>query len=69
MQGTKDKKKIRLKSLTTILILVIFLLAAGTSICLGTLGIRYLEESLSAHLETYKETMNQGYNREIKSQV
>ena len=69
MKGTKDKRKIRLNSLTTILILVIFLLAAGASICMGALGIKYLKQSLSAHLETYTETMNQGYYREIKSQV
>lgn len=71
MQQTKDKvkKATHFKSLKTLLILIIFCLSAGTSVVLGTLGIKFLQQSLRNQLTTYEESMYEGYYREIKSQV
>ncbi len=70
MRQTKEKtNEVRLRSLKTVLILIIFCLSAGTSVILGALGIHFLQQSLINQRSTYQDSMYEGYYREIKSQV
>lgn len=57
------------KSIATVLVLVIFCLIAVTVITLGALGISFLKKSMNEDIETYEETMYQGYELEIKSEI
>lgn len=57
------------KSIATVLVTVIFLMLAVTVVVLGALGISFLKKSMNQNLKTYEETMNDGYNLEIKSEI
>ena len=57
------------KSIATVLVLVIFCLIAVTVVILGALGISFLKKSMNEDIETYEETMYQGYRTEIKSEI
>ncbi|MDE7339050.1 MAG: methyl-accepting chemotaxis protein [Lachnospiraceae bacterium] len=57
------------KSIATVLVTVIFLMLAVTVVVLGALGISFLKKSMNQNLRTYEETMNDGYNLEIKSEI
>ncbi len=63
-QGTKG-----IRSLTTLLILIICILVSIPTIGLAVLGIHYLKQSMDESAELYEETMLDGYSMEIKSQV
>ncbi len=63
-QGTKG-----FKSLTVMLISIIFIMIAIPTIGLACLGIYYLRQSMNESFELYEESMNDGYSMEIKSQV
>ena len=63
-QGTKG-----IRSLTTLLILIICILVSIPTIGLAVLGIHYLKQSMDDSAELYEETMLDGYSMEIKSQV
>ena len=57
------------KSIATVLVTIIFLMLAVTVVVLGVLGISFLKKSMNQNLQTYEETMNDGYNLEIKSEI
>ena len=57
------------KSIVTVLVTIIFLMLAVTVVVLGVLGISFLKKSMNQNLQTYEETMNDGYNLEIKSEI
>lgn len=57
------------KSIATVLVLMIFAMIAATVIVLGALGISFLKKSMNQNLSTYEETMGQGYQLEIKSEI
>ncbi|MCM1174792.1 MAG: methyl-accepting chemotaxis protein [Blautia sp.] len=57
------------KSIATVLVAVIFLMLAATVVVLGALGISFLKKSMNQNLATYEETVNDGYNLEIKSEI
>lgn len=59
----------RSRSIATVLVLMIFGMIAATAIVLGALGISFLRKSMNQNLVTYEETMNEGYNLEIKSEI
>lgn len=59
----------RSKSIATVMVAVIFLMLAVTIIVLGALGISFLKRSMNQNIATYEETMNDGYNLEIKSEI
>lgn len=59
----------RSKSIATVMVAVIFLMLAVTIIVLGALGISFLRKSMNKNIATYEETMNDGYNLEIKSEI
>lgn len=57
------------KSLTVMLITIIFIMVAIPTIGLACLGIHYLKESMNESDGLYEESMTDGYKMEIKSQV
>lgn len=59
----------RSKSIATVMVAVIFLMLAATIVVLGALGISFLRKSMNKNIATYEETMNDGYNLEIKSEI
>ena len=59
----------RSSSIATVLVLMIFAMIAATAIVLGALGISFLRKSMNQNLQTYEETMNEGYSLEIKSEI
>ena len=63
-QGTKG-----FRSLTFMLILIIFVLVSIPTVGLAFLGIHYLKQSMDESMEVYEESMTDGYSMEIKSQV
>ncbi len=65
----KDTKGKGIKSLAVMVILVVFMLMAVNTICLGGLGIYFLSQSMRETAEQYETTKNQDYRTEIKSQV
>ncbi len=74
-KGSKDNRKKdngsvpRSKSIATVMVAVIFLMLAATIVVLGALGISFLRKSMNKNIVTYQETMNDGYNLEIKSEI
>lgn len=64
VQGTKG-----FRSLTAMLISIIFIMVSIPTIGLACLGIHYLKESMNESDELYEESMTDGYHMEIKSQV
>ena len=66
---SKDTKGKGIKSLAVMVILVVFMLMAVNSICLGGLGIYFLSQSMRESAEQYEDTKDQDYRTEIKSQV
>ena len=64
MQRTKG-----FRSLTFMLILIIFIMVSVSTIGLACLGVYYLRRSMEESMELYQETMTEGYLMEIKSQV
>ena len=64
VQGTKG-----FRSLTALLIFIMFIMVAIPTIGLACLGIHYLKESMNESDELYEESMTDGYKMEIKSQV
>lgn len=71
MRNTKEtsSKGKGVKSLSIMVVLVVFLLIATTAVCLGGLGIFFLRQSMTESSREYEETKNQDYQTEIKSQV
>ncbi len=69
MKNKKEAKNKGVKSLATMVVLVVFLLIAATAICLGGLGIFFLRQSMAESANEYEVTKNQDYRTEIKSQV
>ena len=63
-----DKSK-GLKSLATMVVLVVFMLIAVTALCLGGLGIFSLSQSMTESAKEFEAAKNQDYRTEIKSQV
>ena len=63
-----DKSK-GLKSLATMVVLVVFMLIAVTALCLGGLGIFFLSQSMTESAKEFEAAKNQDYRTEIKSQV
>ena len=63
-QGTKG-----FRSLTVMLVLIIFVLVSIPTVGLAFLGIHYLKQSMDESMEVYEESMTDGYSMEIKSQV
>ncbi len=66
---SNDAKNKGLKSLATMVVLVVFLLIAVTALCLGGLGIFFLSQSMRESAEEYETTKKQDYRTEIKSQI
>lgn len=64
MQRTKG-----FRSLTFMLISIIFIMVSVSTIGLACLGVYYLRRSMEESMELYQETMTEGYLMEIKSQV
>ena len=64
MQGTK-----KYRSLTVMLMLIICILVSIPTIGLACLGIHYLKQSMEESAELYEQSMTEGYEMEIKSQV
>lgn len=58
-----------MKSLATMVVLVVFMLIAATAACLGGLGIFFLRQSMTETIEEHETTKNQDYRTEIKSQI
>ena len=74
MGNTKDvasryAKNKGLKSLATMVVLVVFMLIAVTALCLGGLGIYFLSQSMTESAREFEAAKNQDYRTEIKSQV
>lgn len=63
-QGTKG-----FRSLTAMLILMICIMVSIPTIGLACLGVYYLKQSMNESIESYEESMTDGYSMEIKSQV
>ncbi|MDE7313700.1 MAG: methyl-accepting chemotaxis protein [Eubacterium sp.] len=63
-QGTKG-----FKSLTAMLISIIFIMISIPTVGLAVLGVHYLRQSMNESVELYEESMTDGYKMEIKSQV
>ncbi|MCM1039893.1 MAG: methyl-accepting chemotaxis protein [Roseburia sp.] len=59
----------RSSSIATFLVLIIFCMLAVTIIILGVEGISFLNKSMNQNLSTYEETVGQGYQLEIKSEI
>jgi len=57
------------RSLTAMLISIIFVMVSIPTIGLALLGIHYLRESMNETDDLYEQTMTDGYQMEIKSQV
>ena len=57
------------RSIATVLVLIIMGMIVATVIILGALGISFLKKSMDQELATYEETMYQGYELEIKSEI
>ncbi|MBD5530985.1 MAG: methyl-accepting chemotaxis protein [Lachnospiraceae bacterium] len=57
------------RSIATVLVLIILGMIVATVIILGALGISFLRKSMDQELATYEETMYQGYELEIKSEI
>jgi len=68
-RGNKSNSTPWSKSIATVLVAVIFLMLAATIVVLGALGISFLKKSMKQNIATYEETMNDGYNLEIKSEI
>ena len=66
---TKEKNGKGMKSLATMVVLVVFLLIAFAAICLGGLGIFFLRQSMTESVNDHEMTKNEDYRTEIKSQV
>ena len=66
---TAVKKLKGFRSLTAMLISIIFILIAIPTIGLACLGVYYLRQSMEESVEAYEEAMTDGYHMEIKSQV
>ncbi len=67
--GTIEKGTKGFRSLTTMLITIIFIMIAIPAACLGGLGIYFLNQSMETSARQYEEAMTEGYHMEIKSQV
>ena len=63
-RGTKG-----FRSLTVMLISIIFIMITIPTVGLAFLGIHYLKQSMTESVELYQESMMDGYSMEIKSQV
>lgn len=57
------------KSLTAMLITIIFVMIAIPAVTLGSLGVYFLNQSMQESVEEYATAMSDGYKMEIKSQV
>lgn len=57
------------KSLTAMLISIIFIMIAIPTVGLACLGVYYLRQSMNESVELYDISMTDGYKMEIKSQV
>lgn len=57
------------KSLTAMLIAIIFVMIAIPAVTLGGLGVYFLNQSMQESVEEYATAMSDGYKMEIKSQV
>ncbi len=67
--GTIEKGTKGFRSLTAMLITIIFIMITIPAVCLGGLGIYFLNQSMETSARQYEEAMTEGYNMEIKSQV
>ncbi len=66
---TATQKTKGFRSLTVMLISIIFIMIAIPTIGLALLGTYYLRQSMNESVELYEESMSDGYSMEIKSQV
>ena len=57
------------KSLTVMLISIIFIMIVIPAVTLGGLGVYFLDESMVEASELYETAMTEGYKMEIQSQV
>ncbi len=72
VQSKEQNKELKTKgfrSLTAMLISIIFIMVSIPTIGLAFLGIHYLKESMNESAELYEGAMTDGYQMEIKSQV
>lgn len=68
-EDTREARGKGVKSLATMVVLVVFTLIAVTAVSLGGLGIIFLRQSLEESVSQYQETKDQDYRTEIKSQI
>ncbi len=68
-RNTGSQKRKGFRSLTAMLISIIFIMVAIPTIGLACLGIFYLRQSMEESFQLYEESMTDGYKMEIKSQV
>lgn len=59
----------RSTSIAFVIVGVVFSMIAMTVIVLGSLGISFLKKSMDEDINTYEETMYDGYRTEIKSEI
>lgn len=57
------------KSIATVLVAIIFCMIAVTVLILGSLSLSFLKRSMSESIESYEETVYEGYRLEIKSEI
>ena len=65
----KETKRKGFKSLTGMLITIIFVMITIPAVVLASLGIYYLNRSMTESAENYRDAMLDGYRTEIRSQV
>lgn len=65
----KETRRKGFKSLTGMLISIIFIMITIPAVVLASLGIYYLSRSMTESAENYRDAMLDGYRTEIKSQV
>ena len=68
-KSTSNANSKGMKSLATMVVLVVFLLIAVTAASLGGLGIFFLRQSMTETVSEHETTKNEDYRTEIKSQI
>lgn len=67
--GEKNQKQSKVYGIAMKLVFLIGGLVFFSALCLGGLGIWFLRQSMDGTMSSYEETMNNGYTREIMSEV
>lgn len=69
IESTQEKTGKGMKSLATMVVLVVFLLIAITAASLGGLGTFFLRQSMTESVDEHESTKNEDYRTEIRSQI